>query len=84
VTRFAAGFYVIDTGGSAVSKPLSATPNLSGGVAQVDVAPCGGNANNPGGVNCPVFNDNNHVEVRTLNSAGNAAQDATFYVSIGG
>jgi hypothetical protein len=84
VTRFGAGFYVIDTGGSAVSKPLSATPSLSGNFAQVDVAPCGGTANNPGGVNCPVFNDNNHVEVRTLNSAGNAAQDATFYVSVGG
>jgi hypothetical protein len=84
VTRVATGFYVIDTGSSAVSKPLSATVNLSGGAAQVYVAPCGGNANNPGGINCPVFNDNNHVEARTLNAAGTAAQDATFYVSIGG
>ncbi len=84
VTRFTTGFYVIDTGGSAVGKPLSATPNLSGGFAQVYVAPCGGTANNPGGVNCPVFNDNNHIEVRSLNSAGNTAQDSSFYVSVGG
>jgi hypothetical protein len=84
VTRVSTGFYVIDTGSSAVGKPLSATVNLSGGFAQVDVAPCGGTANNPGGINCPVFNDNNHVEARTISAAGNAAQDATFYVLIGG
>jgi hypothetical protein len=84
VTRFGTGFYVIDTGSSVVGKPLSATVNLGGGFAQVDVAPCGGNANNPGGINCPVFNDSNHVEARTISAAGNAAADATFYVLIGG
>jgi hypothetical protein len=83
-TRVSTGFYVIDTGSSVVGKPLSATINLSGGFGQVDVAPCGGNANNPGGINCPVINDNSHVEARTLTPAGTAAQDATFYLSIGG
>jgi hypothetical protein len=84
VTRFTTGFYVIDTGSSVVSKPLSATINLTGGFGQVDVAPCGGTANNPGGINCPVFNDNNHVEAGTLNAGGTALADRTFYISIGG
>jgi hypothetical protein len=84
VTRFNTGIYVIDTGSSAINKPLSATINVTGGFGQVDVAPCGGTANNPGGTNCPVFNDNNHVEAQTLNSAGNAFADRTFYISIGG
>ena len=82
--RLAAGFYVIDAGDSAVRKSLSVTPSLAGG-AVVDplAAPCGGTANNPGGVNCPQFNDNNHVEVRTFNNA-NTSTDSTFYVVIGG
>jgi hypothetical protein len=84
VTRFTTGFYVIDTGSSVVSKPLSATVNLTGGFGQVNVAPCGGTANNPGGVNCPVFNDNNHVEAETANAAGTALADRTFYISVGG
>ncbi len=84
VTRVAAGFYVIDAGNSAVRKSLSVTPNLAGG-ALVDplAAPCGGTANNPGGVNCPQFNDNNHVEVRTFNNA-NTGTDSAFYLVIGG
>ena len=62
--------------------PLSATLNeVSQGF--VSVAPCGGNANNPGGVTCPIFNDTNHVVVVTRNTAA-AAADATFYLSIGG
>ena len=80
--RFGVGLYLIDAGKSVVGKPLGATLNFpsSGSVA---AAPCGGSANNPGGTNCPLFNDNNHVIVRTLNTAG-AAADATFYLSIGG
>jgi hypothetical protein len=84
VTRVDTGFYLVDAGENVTGKQLSATPNLAGGFAQVDVAPCGGTANNPGGVNCPTFNDSNHVEVRTLNAAGTAATDATFYISIRG
>jgi hypothetical protein len=82
--RLAAGFYVIDAGDSAVRKSLSVTPSVAGG-AVVDplAAPCGGTTNNPGGVNCPQFNDNNHVEVRTFNNA-NTSRDSTFYVVIGG
>jgi hypothetical protein len=83
VTRFTTGFYVVDTGASAVRKPLTATINLSTGAGFASVAPCGGNANNPGGVNCPVFNDNNHVLVRTLATNG-AAADLAFYLVISG
>ena len=80
--RFGAGLYLIDAGKSVVGKPLGATLNFpfSGFVA---AAPCGGSANNPGGVNCPIFNDNNHVIVRTLNPAG-VADDVSFYLAIGG
>jgi hypothetical protein len=82
VQRFAAGVYLVDAGGSVVGKPLSATLNLvSAGF--VSVAPCGGSANNPGGFNCPVFNDTNHVIVLTRNTAA-ALTDSTFYLSIGG
>jgi hypothetical protein len=84
VTRAGTGFYLVDAGANITGKPLTATISLSGGFAQVDVAPCGGNANNPGGINCPLFNDNHHVEVRTINAAGTAAADATFYLVIGG
>jgi hypothetical protein len=35
-------------------------------------------------VNCPQFNDNRHVEVRTVNTIGMALTDLTFYLSIGG
>jgi hypothetical protein len=84
VTRFGAGFYLVDVGSNVSGKPLTATINLSGGFGQVDVAPCGGNANNPGGVNCPQFNDNSHVEVRTINATGTAVADLTFYLTIGG
>jgi hypothetical protein len=83
VTRFTTGFYVVDTGASAVRKPLTATINLSTGAGFASVAPCGGNANNPGGVNCPVFNDNNHVLVRTFATNG-AAADLAFYLVISG
>jgi hypothetical protein len=83
VTRTTTGIYVIDTGASAVGKPLSATISLTGIGGFVAAAPCGGSANNPGGVNCPAFNDNNHVVVRTLNTAG-AAADLTYYLVIGG
>jgi hypothetical protein len=83
VTRTTTGIYVIDTGASAVRKPLTATISLTNNPGFVAAAPCGGSANNPGGVNCPVFNDNNHVVVRTLNTAG-APADLTFYLVIGG
>ena len=52
VTRAGTGHYVIDTGASAVRKPLTATISLSGSPGFVSAAPCGGSANNPGGVNC--------------------------------
>jgi hypothetical protein len=82
VTRFAAGVYLVASDSSVVSKPLSATFNfLSAGF--ISVAPCGGSANNPGGINCPLFNNTDHVIVRTLNTAA-APVDSTFYVSIGG
>jgi len=83
VTRATTGNYLVSDGGSAVGKPLSATISLASGFGFASVAPCGGNANNPGGINCPVFNDNNHVQVRTLDTAA-AAADRTFYVTIGG
>ena len=82
VQRFATGVYLVDAGGSVVGKPLSATLNLAS-AGFVSVAPCGGSANNPGGFNCPVFNDANHVIVLTRNTAA-AATDSTFYLSIGG
>jgi hypothetical protein len=84
VTRSGTGQYVVDTGVSTANRPLSATISLSGGVGQVYVAPCGGTANNPGGINCPVFNDNNHVFVETANGSASAVADRTFYLVIGG
>jgi hypothetical protein len=84
VTRVALGEYLVDAGSGVSGKPLTATIDTSGGFAQVNVAPCGGTANNPGGVNCPVINDTNHVLVRTINIAGSAFVDATFYLVIGG
>lgn len=82
VTRSAIGRYVVGVGGSASSKPLSVTLNGTFGFANAQ--PCGGNANNPGGVNCTLFNDTNHILVQTINPAAAAFIDATFYVSIGG
>jgi len=82
VTRTGTGVYNIDTGQSAVKRPLTATLNIGGLAGLVDVAPCGGNANNPGGLNCPGVNDNTHVLVRTLSTAA-AAADRTFYLVIG-
>lgn len=82
VTRVAQGAYEVGSGSSVSSKPLSATFNFPQ-AGFISVAPCGGTANNPGGFPCPVFNDTNHVIVRTLNTTG-AAADSTFYVSIGG
>ena len=84
VSRFATGSYVVDAGSSVTRKPLTASINMSGGLGQAAVAPCGGSANNPGGVGCPVFNDNEHVLVQTLNSAGTSSADRTFYLVIGG
>ena len=81
-TRAGTGSYLVDFGGSVVGKPLSATFHFPF-FGFIDAAPCGGTANNPGGVNCPLFNDSNHVEVRTLNNTP-ALADATFYISIGG
>jgi hypothetical protein len=83
VSRFNTGIYLVDVGSSAVGKPLSATLNFAS-PGFVTVAPCGGTANNPGGINCPAaFNDNDHVIVETRNTAA-AFTDSTFYVSIGG
>jgi hypothetical protein len=82
VQRFAAGEYLVGISGSVVGKPLSATFNLAS-AGFISVAPCGGSANNPGGVNCPVFNDTSHVIVITRNTAA-ALTDSTFYISIGG
>ena len=82
VSRFAAGRYLVGEGGSTSSKPLSAT--LNGTIGFVQAEPCGGTANNPGGVNCPLFNDNNHILVQTVNPAATAFIDSTFYVTIGG
>lgn len=83
VDRVAAGLYLVDAGTSVTGKPLSATLNFPP-AALISVAPCGGTANNPGGINCPVLNDTNHVQVRTLNAAPTTPVDATFYLSIGG
>lgn len=82
VTRIAAGVYSVDLGKSAVSRPLSATLNVAGGAGFIRVAPCGGTANNPGGVNCAGVNDNNHVLVVTQ-ATNAAAADRTFYLVVG-
>jgi hypothetical protein len=82
VSRVSTGIYLIDTGASAVRAPLTTTVNFPG-AGSVSAAPCGGSANNPGGFNCPAFNDNNHVIVRAVAPNG-AAADLTFYLVIGG
>ena len=82
VARSSAGTYIVGTLNSVAAKPLSATLNQSS-AGSIAVAPCGGAVNNPGGFNCPVSNDNQHVIVVTQNPAGTPS-DATFYVSIGG
>jgi hypothetical protein len=82
--RIAAGVYNVDVNASVVRVPLSATLNAQTGVGEINAAPCGGTANNPGGVNCAGVNDTTHVQVITANSAGNAAVDRTFYLRIGG
>ncbi|HEU4702119.1 MAG TPA: hypothetical protein VFS37_06510 [Conexibacter sp.] len=82
VARLGLGVYSVDLGESAVRRPLSATINLGGGAGFVSAAPCGGTANNPGGVNCGGVNDNNHVLVATQATNG-AAADRTFYLAVG-
>lgn len=82
VTRLGTGLYNVDAGQSISRHPLNATLNIGGGPGFVDVAPCGGSANNPGGVNCGAINDTTQVLVRTLSTAG-AAADRTFYLVIG-
>jgi hypothetical protein len=81
--RLNTGVYSVDTGQSVVKHPLSATLNLGGIAGFVTAAPCGGSANNPGGVNCGGANDTNHVLVQTL-ATNAAAADRTFYLVIGG
>lgn len=81
--RLATGVYSIDAGATVSSRPLTAVLNLGGGIGFVSAAPCGGTANNPGGVNCGGVNDTNHVLVATQSNAG-AAADRTFYLVIGG
>jgi hypothetical protein len=81
--RIAAGVYNVDVNASVVRLPLTGTLNTGAGLGEINLAPCGGNANNPGGINCPGVNDTTHVIVVTGNSAG-AATDRTFYVRIGG
>lgn len=82
VARLGTGVYSVDLGSSAVRRPLSATINVGGGAGFVSAAPCGGNANNPGGVNCGGVNDNNHILVLTL-ATNAAAADRTFYLEVG-
>jgi hypothetical protein len=82
VTRSAAGVYNVDSGSSVVRQPLTVTLNAAT-EGYGTAAPCGGNANNPGGVNCAGANDTTNVQVRTRNTA-NAAADRTFYLVIGG
>jgi hypothetical protein len=81
-SRLGTGTYSVDLGESAVRRPLSATLNLGGGTGFVSAAPCGGTANNPGGVNCGGINDNNHILVLTQ-ATNAAAADRTFYLQVG-
>jgi hypothetical protein len=81
-TRLGLGVYQVDAGASVSRHPLTATINIPN-AGMIDVAPCGGSANNPGGFNCPGVNDTTQVIMRTLSSAG-AAADRTFYLVIGG
>lgn len=82
VARLGTGVYSVDLGESAVRRPLSATINAGGGPGFVSAAPCGGTANNPGGVNCGGINDNNHILVLTQ-ATNAAAADRTFYLEVG-
>lgn len=82
-SRLATGQYSIDAGASVSRLPLTATINPTGGTGFVSAAPCGGNANNPGGTNCGGANDNSHVLVITQATNG-AVADRTFYLTIGG
>jgi hypothetical protein len=82
VARLGTGVYSVDVGESAVRRPLAATINVGGAAGFVSAAPCGGNANNPGGVNCGGVNDNNHVLVVTQATNATAA-DRTFYLQVG-
>lgn len=82
-TRQALGDYSIDAGASVSRLSLTATLNPTGGIGFVSAAPCGGSANNPGGITCGGANDTSHV--RVLTQATNGAQaDRTFYLVIGG
>jgi hypothetical protein len=81
-TRLGTGIYQVDAGASVTRLPLSATLNFPS-PGMIEVAPCGGNANNPGGFPCPGVNDNTQVIIRTLSQAG-ATADRTFYLRIGG
>ena len=83
VTRLSIGNYSVNAGQNVGGHPLTATVNTNT-LGTISVAPCGGTANNPGGINCPGVNDSNHLFVRTVNIAGNAFADLTFYLAIGG
>ncbi len=77
----ATGIYTVGVGASAANLPLTATVNYgTPGVAVV--APCGGTANNPGGINCSGINSPTQVIARTYNLAGGLT-DRTFYLTIG-
>lgn len=82
VSRNGTGNYSVDLGESAARRPLTATLHPAAGPGFVTVAPCGGSANNPGGVNCPGVNDTNRVLVLTFNTAG-APADRAFYLVVG-
>jgi len=83
VTRLSLGNYSVNAGQSVANRPLAASVNTTT-LGTASAAPCGGTANNPGGFNCTGVNDTNHVLVRTVNIAGNAFADLTFYLVIGG
>lgn len=83
VQRTGTGVYNVDTGASAVNRPLTATISVDSPSGTIAAAPCGGSANNPGGVNCAGVNDSSHVLVRTTNLNG-VAVDRTFYLVVGG
>jgi hypothetical protein len=82
--RSGVGTYFVDTGASVVSQPLSVSLSRAGGTGggSVNVAPCGGSANNPGGLTCAQLNTTNALSVRTFAPNGTAA-DKTFYVEVG-
>jgi hypothetical protein len=82
VTRLTTGEYSIDAGQSVANRALSVTMNAASGGGFISVVPCGGSANNPGGIDCPGVNDVNHVIVVTLSTAA-ASADRTFQFIIG-